>query len=202
WKIGESLRDADTQRRNLTYAVFDLREISVMLRVGQIAPREEIKLVGAINPILAALTHCSIAPTLDMLQELTGRCCIHRLTRIEMRELSESNWYKGFGKNGFSQIPKITERLFQHRSVVQPRNDDHLAVKANAAIGEPGELVNNVRNAWIVEQHLSRFPVCGVHGDVERREAILENSGDVLFLRVRQRREIPVGERETVVVVA
>ena len=38
--------------------------------------------------------------------------------------------------------------------------------------------------------------------DVERRQPVLENAGDVLFLDVRERGEIAVGKRETVIVVA
>ncbi len=41
-----------------------------------------------------------------------------------------------------------------------------------------------------------------MHRDIQRRQAIFEDSFDVALLHIRQRREVPVGERESVVVVA
>src|SRR5215207_10626444 len=67
---------------------------------------------------------------------------------------------------------------------------------------ETCELVDDVGDARIVEEDLARLPRRGVHGDVERREPVLENPRDVALLHVGERREVAVGEREPVVVVA
>ncbi len=75
-------------------------------------------------------------------------------------------------------------------------------MELDPARGELLELLENVRHAWIVEQFLARLPRRRVHRDVERREAILEDARDVALLHVRERREVSIRERETVVVVA
>ena len=64
------------------------------------------------------------------------------------------------------------------------------------------ELLDDVRHARVVEQNLAGLPRRGVHRDVQRRQPVLENPRDVALLDVRQRREVAVGEGQTIVVVA
>ena len=90
----------------------------------------------------------------------------------------------------------------EHLAVVQAGDDDHLAVELDAARGEPRQLLDDVGDARVVEQDLARLPRRGVDRDVERREAVLEDPRDVALLHVGERREVAVGERQPVVVVA
>ena len=94
------------------------------------------------------------------------------------------------------------ERLLEHFAVVEAGHDHHLAVELDAAVGEPRELLDDVRHARVVEQNLARFPRRRVHRDVERRQPVLEDARDVALLEVGERREVAVGERQPVVVVA
>src|SRR4051794_30717702 len=75
-------------------------------------------------------------------------------------------------------------------------------MELNSTLGESRQLINDVRNARVVEQHLSRFPWRRMDRDVERRQAILEDSRDVAVLHVGERREVAVREGQPVVVVA
>ena len=124
------------------------------------------------------------------------------LPGVEVRELRQADGNDRDRQHGVAERPEVGERLLEHVAVVQPGHDHHLAVELNAALGEPRELLDDVRHARVVEQHLARFPRRGVHRDVERRQPVLEDARDVALLEVRQRREVPVGEREPVVVVA
>ena len=75
-------------------------------------------------------------------------------------------------------------------------------MELDAPFGEAGQLFYDVRHARIVEEDLSSLPRRRVDGDVKRREPVLENALEVALLEVRQGREVPIGERQTVVVVA
>src|SRR6185369_7412595 len=98
--------------------------------------------------------------------------------------------------------PEVAERRFKDISVVEAWYDYHLGVELNAALSQPRELLDDVRNARVVEEDLPRFPWRGVHGDIERRQPIFENPLEIALFQVREGREIPVGEGEPVVVVA
>src|SRR4051812_23536659 len=87
-------------------------------------------------------------------------------------------------------------------SVIEARDYNHLRMELDSAFGELRELLDDVRHARIVEEHFASFPGSRVHGDVEGRQAILEDARDVALFHVRQRREVAVGERQPVVVVA
>src|SRR6185369_28210 len=63
------------------------------------------------------------------------------------------------------------------------------------------QLLDDVRYARVVEKDLARFPGRGVHRHVEGRQAVFEDPLDVALLHVRERGEVAVGERETVIVV-
>ena len=119
-----------------------------------------------------------------------------------MRELRESDRNDRDGQHGVAERPEVGERLLEHVAVVEPGHDHHLAVELNPALGEPRQLLDDVRHARIVEQHLARFPRRRVHRDVERRQPVLEDARDVALLHVRERREVAVGERQPIVVVA
>ena len=127
---------------------------------------------------------------------------VHRLAVIEMRELRDADGDERHRHHGIAQIPEVRERLFEHVTVIQTGDDHHLPVKLDAALGQPRELIHDIRDARVVEKNLPRFPRCGVHRNVQRRQAVLEDARDVLLFYVRQRREIAVSERQSVVVVA
>src|SRR5687768_6258537 len=67
---------------------------------------------------------------------------------------------------------------------------------------EPCQLLDDIRDAWVVEQALARLPRRCVHGDVEGRQAVAKDTLEVAVLQVRERGEIAVREREPIVIVA
>jgi hypothetical protein len=69
-------------------------------------------------------------------------------------------------------------------------------VELNAAGLEPRELLDDVRDARVVEQLLARLVRRGVHAHVQRRQAVLDDPLEVALLEVRERREVAVGERQ------
>ena len=119
-----------------------------------------------------------------------------------MRELRQPDRNDGDGQDGVAERPEVAERLLEDLAVVEARHDHHLSVELDAALGELRELLDDVRDSRVVEQNLARFPRRRVHGDVERRQPVLEDARDVAILEVGERREVPVREREAVVVVA
>src|SRR4051812_44604759 len=75
-------------------------------------------------------------------------------------------------------------------------------MELDATRGEPRQLRDDVGHARVVEQYLTSVPRRRVHGDIERRESILENPLDVPLLYVGERGEIAVREGKPVIVVA
>ncbi len=118
-----------------------------------------------------------------------------------MRELGEADRDERDRQARLAERPEIGERLLEHFPVVEPRDDHHLTVELDPAVDEARELLQDVRDTRVVEQRLARFPRRRVHRDVERREPVLDDAIEVPLLEVRERGEIPVGERETVVVI-
>ena len=188
--------------RDRTDPILDLREVAVERGVGERAAGEQIQLVGAVHPALAALRLGPLGPAVHVIEEGVGRSRVHRAAGVQVGELREPHRDDGHREHGVAQRPEIGERLLEHRAVVERGHDHHLGVHLDAARGEPRELLQDVRHARIVEEHLTRFPRRRVHRDVEGRQAILEDPRDVAVLEVRERREIPVGEGEAVVVIA
>ena len=74
-------------------------------------------------------------------------------------------------------------------------------MELDSAIRETRKLGFYVRDALVVEQNLARVMVRRMYGDVKRRKSILEYALNVALLHIRESREVPVRERESIVVV-
>jgi hypothetical protein len=119
-----------------------------------------------------------------------------------VRELGHADRYERDTQHRILERPEIAEGFLEDLGVVEARHDDHLGVELDPARGEARQLVEDVRDARIVEQNLPCFPRRGVDRDVQGRKAVLEDPRDVALLHVGERREVAVGEGEAVVVVA
>ena len=82
--------------------------------------------------------------------------------------MSEPDRNDGSGKNCAAQIPQVREGFLENGAVVQPGDDDHLAMELDTTFGEASELIDDIGNARVIEEHLARFPVRRVDGDVQR----------------------------------
>src|SRR6185437_2919139 len=142
----------------------------------------KIQLVATDDPRNSALAHSALTPPLHVLEQTARRVAIHRLPRVEMRELREADGNHRGRNDGVAHVPEILQRLFEDCAVVQTRNDHHLAVELDSTLAEPGELLDDVRNLGIVENYLARLPVGRVDRDVEGRQAVLQDALDVALL--------------------
>src|SRR6266540_4106929 len=126
-----------------------------MILAGKRRLGEQIKLVRAEHPRFTTLGARPVAPALDVRKEMAGSVDAEPLSGIQMGELGNSDRNDRRRDYRITQIPKIAERFLEHGAVVHPRHDYHLAVKANAARGEPFQLCHDVGDARIVEKNLS-----------------------------------------------
>src|ERR1035437_2607930 len=124
------------ERGHGTDAILDLREVAVMFDVGQRTLCEQIELVGAEHPTVAALGECLRLPALDGGENAPGVFGAHRLAVGQMRELRHPNRHERDTENRVAEVPEIGERSLEDVAVVEIRHDDHLAVELDAALGQ------------------------------------------------------------------
>src|SRR5688572_11872896 len=93
-----------------------------------------------------------LSPTLRGRQKRGRALAVHRLARVEMRELRQADRNHGDRDARVTEAPQIAERLLEHLAVVEARYDHHLAMELDAAGRQPTQLRHDVRNARIVEQ--------------------------------------------------
>jgi hypothetical protein len=198
----EAFAHAHAERRDGAHAVLDLGEVAVVLGVGKWPLGEQIELVGAEHPTIATLGERSRLPALDRVEDATGVLRVHRTAGVEVRELGHADGHESHAQHRIAERPQIAKRRLEDLGVVEAGDDHHLRVELDAAGSEPRELIDDVGDARIVEQDLARFPRRGVHGDVQRRQPILEDPRDVALLHVGECGEVAVGEGEAVIVVA
>ncbi len=74
-------------------------------------------------------------------------------------------------------------------------------MKLDSTLRETRKLGFYVWDALVVEQNLARVMIRRMHRDIERRESILEYALDVALFHIRESREVPVRERESIIVV-
>src|ERR1700737_2466807 len=118
-----------------------------------------------------------------------------------MRKLGEPDRNDGGRQHCVAHVPEVGQRFLENLLVVESRNDDHLAMKLYSAFGETRELSLDVRHPRVVEQNLSRLVIRCMYGDVEWRQAVLENPRDVALLHVGKRCKVSVREGQQVIVV-
>jgi hypothetical protein len=118
-----------------------------------------------------------------------------------MRELREPYRYHGDREHRVAERPEVGKRLLEHIAIVHVGDNDHLRVEFDSTCSEALELLYDVGNARIVQEHLAHFPRRRVNRDIKGRQSVLEDPLEIALLQVRERGEVSVGEGKPVVVV-
>ena len=117
-------------------------------------------------------------------------------------EFRESDRHDGDREHAGTERIQVRERANELRAVVHAGHEHNLRMKRDAPLAEPAQLRDDFRSFRIAQQPAANHGIARVHGDIERRQAVLDDPVVIPRLQIGQRGEVAVAKRETVIVVA
>ncbi len=153
-------RDALAQVRHRAHAVLDLREVTVVRRPRAACGRRGDTARPSRTPTVPALGDGRARPIARPRRGVaTGVPGIHRLARVEVRELGEPHRDDGDRPARLPERPQVVERLLQHLAVVESRHHrpSGRGTRCRRRTSRR-ELRHDVRDARVVEQRPCGLP--------------------------------------------
>jgi hypothetical protein len=182
--------------------VLELRKSLVGLRARDLCAREHVHLVrGEHDSRLVTLQVLALEPA-HLLQRgdrvLSGVRAKLRQAPAVLRQTHRHD-----RDRLHLRMPRrqILDRLREHRAVIDARADHELRVHLDPRLGEPVDLLQDQTRLRILHEPHAHVGIGCVHRDVEGREPLVEDPLEVGVGEVREGDEVPVHEREDVVVI-
>jgi hypothetical protein len=178
-----------------------LRKPLVVGTSGERPPGHQVVLVGDVDD---APTDCSeevvlhLGHEIDHGSRLGARVHAHRWLR---RVATHAERHNGCGRQVGVLVEETSQRVAEHCSVVYTGAHHDLAVYLNPGVEQGAQPAQADRTPPIPEHPGANFRVGGVDADVQRAQPIGDYTLEVRLGEAGQRREVPVQERQPVVVI-
>ena len=182
-------------------AVLVLREAVVVAEGGEPPLGHEVELVGGVDQPAPERGDKPVLPFLDQVDDrrrLRGRVRPHlRLGRV----VAHAKGNHAERRERREAVEDTEQRVVEDVVVVDAGADHHLAVHIDARVEQRREPAEAGRAPPVTEQPRADVGVGSVDADVERAQLLRHHPLEIGFGEAREGREVPVEEREAVVVV-
>src|SRR5690606_8048958 len=162
---------------------------------------DEERLVADVAPAGPALLRRARTDRVDLIDRTCRLVCGKQTDRPVQVVLREADRHYGQREHALAEPVEVIDRALQVRAVVPARAEHDLRVHLDPGLRERRQLLDDLTAARYTEQTLAHVRLRRVHADVQRREALLDQSREPLRAEVRQRDVAAIREREAEIVV-
>ena len=206
--VGDRATEVDERTRHAD-AVFELREAVVASGSRERDAGGEVVLVGEVDERAAGVATEAALIWDDLTDD---RSSVRRRAAFDLVAVgTEGDAFFGGhrradgddrdGADDRVEGCEIFDRPIERGAVVDAGAEDNLRVRFDAKRAEPPQLGAYIRRFAVAEEIATKFDFGRVHGDVERRQALLADARPVVLGEVCQGDEVAVEKAEAVVVV-
>ena len=153
--IAKSLPDLLCQKPDHADSVLKLQVPVIAFFAGKISSCHDIPLVTCVDQMNAVPVHIVLLPSLDLIYDPAGRL---RVKRLQLRQaLSVSG--KAYRNDRYAPklrkiLLKLSERVFQFISVIDPPAQDDLSVQLDPCLLQAADLRKDIAGG-LIAQHLA-----------------------------------------------
>ncbi len=185
-----------------TDAVIELGKTIIHLRRRHLASGEEVEFVAEIYERAPLLGPHAGLPFLHGLYDLCRSGRIELLQRIRIRAVFRDA-YGHYGDGEHMRPPgnELTQRALKLRAVIQTGTQYDLGMILDTSLLQMIELLADTRSTGTAQHGRPQFRIHALYRYVERRQVQPADAVEITGPHIRQRDEIAIEERETIVII-